>query len=100
MTFQGEIREVIWKKIKKFVIGQCIHHRMAADNARWGLAWPHPPHLIGLMKFSIPTHMTSNPNGHILSSRWPYLENDETRAFSMQLMAAAHILDMPLIRHI
>ena len=51
-----------------------------------------------LMKFSIPTHMTSNPNGHILSSRRPYLENDETRAFSMQLMAAAHILDMSLIR--
>ena len=34
------------------------------------------------MKFSIPTHMTSDPNGHILSPRWPYLENDKARVFS------------------
>ena len=29
-------------KVKKFGIGWCIHHRMAADNAEGGLA--RPPH--------------------------------------------------------
>ena len=30
-------------KVKKFGIGWCIPHRMAAGNAK------HPPHLIGLI---------------------------------------------------
>ena len=30
-------------KVKKFGIGWCIHHRMAADNAEGGLARPPPP---------------------------------------------------------
>jgi hypothetical protein len=30
-------------KVKKFGIGWCIHHRMAADNAKGGSGQTHPP---------------------------------------------------------
>ena len=35
-------------KVKKFGIGWCIPHRMAADNAEGGGHENLPPHLIGL----------------------------------------------------
>ena len=35
-------------KVKKFGIGWCIPHRMAADNAKGGSGQTPPPHLIGL----------------------------------------------------
>ena len=35
-------------KVKKFGIGWCIHHRMAADNAKGGSGQTPPPHGIGL----------------------------------------------------
>ena len=35
-------------KVKKFGIGWCIHHRMAADNAEGGSGQPPPPGELGL----------------------------------------------------
>ena len=35
-------------KVKKFGIGWCIPHRMAADNAKGGVRAHPPPHGIGL----------------------------------------------------
>ena len=35
-------------KVKKFGIGWCIHHRMAADNTEGGSGQTPPPHGIGL----------------------------------------------------
>ena len=35
-------------KVKKFGIGWCIPHRMAADNSEGGSGQTPPPHLIGL----------------------------------------------------
>ena len=37
-------------KVKKFGIGWCIPHRMAADNAEGGFVQPPPLHLIGLIQ--------------------------------------------------
>ena len=43
-------------KVKKFGISWCIHHRMAADNAKGGSGQTPPP-LIGLIKnHGIGTH--------------------------------------------
>ena len=36
-------------KVKKFGIGWCILHRMAADNAKGGSVRPPPPYGIGLI---------------------------------------------------
>ena len=37
-------------KVKKFGIGWCIHHRMAADNAKEGSLRTPRPYGIGLTK--------------------------------------------------
>ena len=54
-------------KVKKFGIGWCIHHRMAADNAEGGLDNPPPPpHGIGLrLKEGLyPLHSIVNVRNH------------------------------------
>ena len=38
--------EMLFGKVKKFGIGWCIHHRMAADNAKGG-SMQTPPYGIG-----------------------------------------------------
>ena len=40
-------------KVKKFGIGWCILHRMAADNAKGGSVRTPPPYGIGLTSFDL-----------------------------------------------
>ena len=45
-------------KVKKFGIGWCILHRMAADNAKGGSVRTPPPYGIGLKQCNMETRIS------------------------------------------
>ena len=51
------------EKVKKFGIGWCIPHRMAADNAKGGSVQTPPPHGIGL-------NQNLSPQFHLNPLKW------------------------------